>query len=314
MTRSLFVLVLLAFAASAAAQNTDLPWRTDPQPAVAEARQQDRPLLVYVLAGTKDRDDKLELAHRRSFSDPRVQRLAQRFVPLKLSRSVHRDVLKDFGLPESANMVMTFVTPDGKVLGDSSAGGIAQPDSLAAKLVAALQSYAEALYEERLKPVLENADAQPADVKAALRTIGELRITVAEQDLFKFLARDKLDAALRSTACETLAALSTKTIMAKLLDLSGTGDKAAAKALEKCTPVGAEYLWADLQPDATPFDYPLYKIIAKICDVREAKPEKWFDTAKPQARQDHLAKIEKLVHEAAKRWKEANDVPDRPAQ
>jgi hypothetical protein len=314
MTRVAILFACVAGTVSAAAQSTDLPWRTDPQQAVAEAHQQDRPLLVYVLAGTKDRDDKLEQAHHRSFSDPRVQRLAQRFIPLKLSRSVHRDVLKDFGLSESANMVISFVTPGGKVLGEISAGGIAQAESLAAKLAAVLQSFSETTYEDRLKPILESADAKAADVKAALRTIGELRITVAEQDLVKFLEREQLDPALRSAACETLAALSTKSAVGKLLDLSGAGDKAAAKALEKCTPVGAEYLWADLQPDATPFDYPLYKLITKICDVREAKPEKWFDTAKPKVRQDHLAKIEKLVHEAAKRWKEANDVPDRPAQ
>ncbi len=301
-----WVPVLLCCAA-AAAQTGDLGWRTDPQPAVAEAKRLNRPLMVYVLGSTRDRDEKLDDAQRRALSDARVQRLAQRFVPLKLSRSVHRDVLKDFGLSESANMMMSFVTPDGKSLGDLGAAGIAQADSLAAKMKLVLRAFAEALYQTELKPVLTSADAKPADVKHALQAVAEQRIIAAETDLVALLDREKPDPALRPAACEALAALSTKTAVTKLLDLSGAGDKAAAKALEKCTPAGAEHLLALLKPDDDPFDYPLYKIVTKLSGIREVKPQKWFDTAKPKARQEYFDKLDQLVRDTARAWKEAND-------
>ncbi len=292
---------------AAAAQTGDLGWRTDPQPAVAEAKRLNRPLMVYVLSSTRDRDEKLDDAQRRALSDTRVQRLAQRFVPLKLSRSIHRDVLKDFGLPESANMVMSFVTPEGKSLGDLGAAGIAQADSLAAKMKLVLRAYAEQLYESELKPALTKGDAKPADVKHALQTVAEQRMIGAESDLLALLEREKPDSALRPTVYDTLAVLSTKTAVTKLLDLSGAGDRAAAKALDKCTPAGAELLLGMLKPDEVPFDYPLYKIITKVCGIREVKPEKWFDTAKPKARLEYFDKLDKLVRAAAAAWKEAND-------
>jgi hypothetical protein len=307
MRRFIAIPVLCFCAVAAAAQSGDLGWRTDPQPAVAEAKRLNRPLMVYVLGATRDRDEKLDDAQRRAFSDLRVQRLAQRFVPLKLSRSVHRDVLKDFGLPESANMVMSFVTPEGKPLGDLGAAGIAQADSLAAKMKLVLRAYVEQLYESDLKPLLTDADAKPADVKRALQAVAEQRILAAESDLVAMLEREKRDAAVRPAVCEALAALSTKTAVTKLLDLSGTGDRTAAKALEKCTPAGAELLLGMLKPDDEPFDYPLYKLITKVCGIREVKPEKWFDTAKPKARQEHFDKLDKLVRDAAAAWKEAND-------
>ncbi|HQL53377.1 MAG TPA: hypothetical protein PLQ87_01615, partial [Phycisphaerae bacterium] len=62
----------------AAAQESVIQWMTEPQPAIAEARRSYRPLMVYVLASSKDRDDKLENEQRRALSDPRVLALCQR--------------------------------------------------------------------------------------------------------------------------------------------------------------------------------------------------------------------------------------------
>ncbi len=118
MARKLASLVLLLTAPLTLAQCDEIPWRTDPRQAVSEAQRTLRPIMVYVLAGSEDRDNNLQNAPRWALADPRVVPLAQRFIPLRLSRSADRDVLRDFGLSETANMMMSFVTPDGKHLGD----------------------------------------------------------------------------------------------------------------------------------------------------------------------------------------------------
>lgn len=303
-------LMLIGLSVGVAAAQTDaIPWRTDPQQAVAEAQRTMRPLMVYVLAASRDRDNNVEREQRRALADPRVLRQAQNFVPLRLSRSVHRDVLKDFGLPESANMQMSFVAPDGQVLGDLSAGGVGQPDSLARKLALTFDVFRKKIYDERVKPVLTAADAQPADVTAALRIVVQFRIAAAEADLMTLLDQPQLDAAGRATAYEALAALSTPGAVDKLIELTRAGDTRAAASLEKCTPAAAERVFAQLDPNADPFEYALYKAVTQICGIRNAKAERYFERAKPRMKEQELERVGKLVEQAAQRWREMNDAP-----
>ena len=50
----------------AVAQAQDpIPWRTEPQDAVREAKANKRPLMVYVLSSSRDRDDDIERDQRR---------------------------------------------------------------------------------------------------------------------------------------------------------------------------------------------------------------------------------------------------------
>ena len=309
MTRVFVSLAVLAATASALAQSGGgaITWRTDPKQAINEATAANRPLMVYVLGATKDRDNHIEREQKRALEDPRVVRLAQKFVALKLSRSEHRDILKDFGLPESANMIMSFVAPDGQKLDELGAGGIAQVDSLLAKLNGALKAYGRRVYDTAIKPKLEDPDAKPVELKEALRLVVQFDMTMADQDVIKLLEREGLDAALRGQIYDTLAALSTQTAVTKLLDASRNQAVAATKALEKCSPVAAEQLLAELVPDGETFDYSVYKAITKICSVRDVKPERWFETAKVPAKTQEIERVRKLVTEKAKSWKETHD-------
>ncbi|MBP7744497.1 MAG: hypothetical protein KA383_00080 [Phycisphaerae bacterium] len=291
----------------AAAQESVIQWMTEPQPAIAEARRSYRPLMVYVLASSKDRDDKLENEQRRALSDPRVLALCQRFVPLKLSRSQHRDILKDFGLPESANMMMSFVTPDGEKLGDLGASGVAQAGSLASKLRLVLQLYGKKLYETDVKPVLQNPDAKPAELKRALQMVAAFEMSAAEPGVLELVARPKLDAATLGLACDALAQFSSEKAVNALLDLARAGNKPAEKALEQCNPAGAAIMVAGLQTEGQPFDYVAYRAAARICGIKNTKPERYFETAKPQLRQQEIERVTKLVQEAAQRWKGTQD-------
>jgi hypothetical protein len=305
MTRASAVLVLLLGAAPAFAQQDTIPWLTEPQQAVNEAKRSLRPLMVYVLASNKYRDDKLDHLQKAALEDPRVVRLSRQFVPLRLSRSINRDVLGSFGLSESANMEMSFVTPDGQVLGNISAGGVAQPSSLAEKLTLVLRAYTKKVYENEVKPVLGDTEAKPPALKRAVQLVGYFRLTAADQGLIELLDRPRLDRTLRGEVYDTLAALSTKTAIDKLFELAVAEDSRAAKALEKCTPLGAEHLLDQLSADD--FNYGVYKTVTQACDIRNVKSAKFFENAKPRLKQEEVDRVTKLVREAAQRWRQQND-------
>lgn len=307
MSRFLTLGLLLVTPGIALAQQ-GITWRTDPQPAVREAKATKRPLMVYVLAATRDRDDDVERGQRRALQDPRVLRLSRRFVPLRLSRSQHRDVLADFGLPQHANMMISFVSPDGKQLGQIGAGGVAQADSLVQKMVRVFEVYQKQLFDEEVRPTLKDQKAKPADVQRALALTREFRLTVADQAVVELLERPRLSAVLRKDAYRTLATLSTKVAVDKLLDLAWDGDADATDALSQCTPAGAELMLPDMQADAEYFPYPLYKAVTKICQIRKTKPERFFENASERLKQEEVERVQKLVRAAAQRWRSENAV------
>lgn len=197
--------------------------------------------------------------------------------------------------------------PDGFILGRLSAGGVAQTDSLVQKLTLVLQAHRKQLFEKEVKPKLENAEAKPDELKLALQLVGQFQMTVADGSVAGLLDREELTPAVRRLACDALAALSTKVAVTKLLKLSQAGDELATKALEKCTPVGAELMLVELRADAGPFDYPVYKAVTKICRIRRVKPARFFEKASARVQEQELERIRKLVTDAAQRWKAEHD-------
>ncbi len=307
MTRASALLVLLLGAAPALAQQ-EIPWLTEPQQAVNEAKRSGRPLMVYVLASNKDRDPKLDHLQKEALINPRVVQLSRQFVPLRLSRSMSQDVLPSFGLSDRANMEMSFVTPDGEVIDRITAGGVAQASSLAEKLVLVLRAYGKKIYDKQVKPVLEDAEAKTPDLKKAVLLVSNFHITTADKDLLELTDRPRLDRALRGDVYDALASLSTKLAIDKLFELAVAEDSRAAKALEKCTPLGAEHLLDKLSVEE--FNYGVYKTVTQACDIRNVKSAKFFENAKQERiKQEEIDRVSKLVREAAQRWKEQNDEP-----
>lgn len=297
-------------AAGPAFAQESVRWLAEPQQAVAEAQRSLRPLMVYVLASNKDRDPKLDHEQKRALADPQVIRLSNRFVPLRLSRSMHQDVLSSFGLSERANMEMSFVTPDGQVLGNLSAGGVAQASSLANKLILVFQSYVKKLYDSSVKPVLENPESPPNDLRQAVQMAAAFHMTMADAALIELAEQPRLDATVRTAIYDTLASLSTKTAVQKLLAWARDGDARAANALGKCTPAGAEHLLDELSPEAEEVDYAVYKTVVGICNIRNIKPERFFVRGQPRLKQEEIERVTRLVRDAAQRWRESRDELD----
>lgn len=309
MIRALLVLgVLNATAAALGQSQNQIQWRRDPQQAVQEAQAKQMPLVVYCLGTRDDRDNSLEQAQRRALADPRVLQLLQQYIPLRLSRSRDRAVLSDFGLPPSANMMMSFVAPDGHVLGQLSANGVAQPDSLRQKLALVFGDYLKYVYQKDFQPIITDKDAKDPDLLKALEVVRKYRIAIAEKDVTELLKRERLKDTVKRQAYRALAAISSQSAVKLVVEQAWVGDELAAAVLDEFTPGGAEFMMEYLKRDNEFFPYPLYKAIATIVKLDRVKPEGFFEKAEARLIKDEVDRLDKRVTTVAKEWKERNDL------
>jgi hypothetical protein len=303
MHRTTALALLLVVTAGAYAQNNAVVWSRNVQAAVSEAQRTGKPLMVYVLASERYRDDQLDREQKRTFRDPRVMEKAKSFVPLRLSRAQHRDMLDDFGFGEHSNMVINFVSPDGEVLGSISAPGIAQEESMLQKMSRILDVYGKHIFDTKVKPVLDDKKAKPNDMRQAIALIAQFRIKSADKAVLEVLERERLDGSTKKICLDTLAVLSTKAAVEKLLEEARGGDKLAERALGNCNPAGAELLLDELKADVEPFDYMIYQTLVKICRVPEARPERYMENSSLQRKQEEVERVKNIVRETARRWK-----------
>ena len=84
MFRCLSMFLIACCALEAAEAQQTIQWRTDVPGAVASSKQTRLPIMFYVLGRNEDRDDKLDNAQKRAFTDPRVLRLSHRFITVRL--------------------------------------------------------------------------------------------------------------------------------------------------------------------------------------------------------------------------------------
>lgn len=314
MTRTLVLLMVLAAATCAAAQSGSGPvqWLSDPQQAVRASQGANRPLLVWIIPPQRERvpvgeGDKLENRQEHALRDPVVVRQMRKFVPLRLNRGANREIVKDFGFSEAASYEIRFVAPEGQALGAVPSGDVAVAETLARRMATAFEDFVKRVYTRDVQPKLEDKDAKPADLKAALKLVSEFRIAAADRGVIALLERERLDAGVRAAIYEALAAVSTKDALGKLLELARGGDAGAAKALEKVPPVGAELLVAELKPDAPHFDYFVYRIVTRASRVSYAKPERFFDNADTAQKTEEVQRVSDAVKQAAEKWKAEND-------
>lgn len=309
MSRRVVLITLLFVVGTASAQYStgSIQWQTDPQRAVALAARLKRPLVVHVKASDRYTDDQLDREQKRSFRNPKiVERVHRSFVPLQLSRARHRTVLKEFGFSEHANLEMSFVTPEGKVLGNLSPAGIAKDESLYQKLGLILKQYATQVYREEVKPVFDNKDANPTELKKALDTVNQLEMEAAEKDVLDLLDRPRLPNNVRRAAYQALAVLSTKGAVDKLLELAGENDPLAAKALAECQASAVDFLLPELKTDDESVNYVAYQALVKICRISKPKPERFFERAKDYLVKQEIERVTEQARQYLSQWRAQN--------
>jgi hypothetical protein len=276
-----------------------IPWQSDVKQAIEQARQTDRPLMFYTSGRSEDRPNLDN--HRRSFQDPQVLRLAQRFVPVKLVAGQHREMVDQWKVP---GWMIVFVTPATGQMIDSVSPE--NGDTLAQKMFKVYDQFRNDLFGRELAPKLEDLKASPKDLQAALRKIDAMVITRADASIARMLQRESLDPGVRKTAYQTLSVLSTPVSVEALLKLAGA-DKAAADALEKATPAATEILLTAVAGEDAPRRLIAYRALTKVAGVSGAKPDKFWETASDRNRQAEIDRVRDLARKRAKDWTARNE-------
>jgi hypothetical protein len=307
MYRFVPVFLIAAGALQLAEAQQTIQWRTDVPGAVNTSKQTRLPLMFYVLGRNEDRDDKLDNAQKRAFTDPRVLRLSHRFITTRLSRSVNRDVLEELKLPPTMTQEIAFVTPDGQVIDRLSPSGVADSNSLAEKMKLVFEAYRKQLLTKEIQPEFEKPDAPVENLRIGLAAIRDLHIVSADAAILKLLERENLNRQVEVLAYDVLASLATKPGMQKLMDLSIEGKPHADEALGQTTPVGAEILAENMVADDGTVHVAFYNAICKVCDIKGRKTQKWWERSEERLLKEEIARTQTAAKEAAAQWKAMND-------
>lgn len=306
MVRNWFVAAAISvLATSAVAQpcvrggGQAITWGNDLAEGVAQAKKQGLPLLLYVTAASRDRDDDRESQHRKAFSNPQVIEWTRRFIPVRVSRSRYRDQLDEWNAA-TANQIVLFVTPDGKLIDQLGPEGVGNVSSFSQKMQLVFRKFREDIYNDEVKPKL-TADADAAALRMALKRVDHYRLLAADQALAKQLEREDLPADIRRSVFQALAELSTRPAVTALLNRALEEEDAAA-ALTKCTPAAAEQMLEALLGSDGQVNVLVYQAVTRIAKVPNAKPERFWEGKNDKVKQDEVERVKKLVTTAARKW------------
>lgn len=301
MPRILALLGGLALCAAALAQpGQSIKWTQDISAASAAAKVEKRPLMVYVSGRTEDRPNMDR--QRAALEDPTVVRLARRFVPARIQHSQHRQLAQEWNAHNG--WLIVFVDPEGRRMDSIDPSGA---ESMAGKMYQVLTQFNNALFLAELAPKLADEKTPAGEIQKILSEIESRMILIADQPLLKLLEREKLDPRLRGEIYNTLAVLSTQPAVDFLFERA-LEDKAAAAALERCTPDAAEKLMDKYLTDADAAKRLLtYKAVTKICKIGNARPDRFWEGDNPSAKADELARVRDAVRKTSKRWSEQNE-------
>jgi hypothetical protein len=301
MRRYILVVAALLLAAPAAAQQ-GIRWGQDVQRGIKQAQAKNLPLMFWVVGRSGDRDHDTERDQKRAFADPLVLDLSTRFVTVKMSRSRHRDLLQQWDISPRLNLWIVFVKPSGERISDLSATGATHVESLAQKMSLVFRLYRTQLFQNEIKPKLDDEETPTSEVKRALTLIAEYTMLTADDSVIKLLERPNLPPELTTGAYNVLAALSTSKSVKKLLERAVI-DKAAAVALTKCTPGAAtQMLEAIGGPDADLHKI-AYRAVAKVCKVRSAKPDRFWGGKNQRIKDKEIQRIKRIAEKRARDWK-----------
>lgn len=311
MTRSLaaiaavLLISLPAFGQSYARRPVQGPlkWRLDVEQAVAEAQHTRRPLMFWVVGRSADRNEKTERDQKAVFRDPAIAQAAQRFIAVQLSRSRYRDLVEKWDLPPRTNLEVVFTTPEGDRFANLAPSGVAQAASFRQKMVLAFNDYRQQLFQKEVLPRLTDESASAADLNTALGLIREFEIRAADDALLRLLKREDLDDRTRKAALGALAASSSGNAVRALFDAALAGDADALSALESCTPVGAEHIVDKIGREDEAAHLLAYNACARICNIRNPKPERFWDGPNERVKQEEIENIKRQVERAARDWR-----------
>jgi hypothetical protein len=305
LTRCLSVgmaVLLLVARASAQPANT-IQWSLKVEETVARAKQTRQPLMFWVLGRSDSRDDRVERDQKRAFGDPLVLELSSRFATAQLSRSRYSDLLEQWDLPRTTNLEIVFVTPDGDKIDTLAPQGVRDPEVLARKMTLVYRHYRAVMFEQELKPKLEDQTTSDEELTRALKLIGQFLILSADQSVAALLERETLGSGVRAAVYETLAMLSTPASVETVLE-HAMDDEQAAAALAHCTPDAAEQMLPRLEDEDPQVRLIVYHAVTQICKLRGVKPDRFWDGRNQVVKRKEIERVRELVSATAERWRQ----------
>jgi hypothetical protein len=296
--------LMLAAPALAQAQRP-IQWISNAQRGVAQAKRMGLPVMFYVTGSGRGDGGDLEDAQQATFRNALVRGIAEeRFVPVRLPQSSDtKNILEQLGVSPRLAFSVVYATPDGELLGVAHPGVLANASALARHMTQMFRKYRRGVFEEELRPKLEDEESKPADLIRALRRIEKLLIVEADKSVAKLLERDDLTSTVRKEVYDVLAELSTGPAVDALLE-AAANDKLAERALGRCTPAAAGHLlkqW-DRQKNPEKF-FLIYEAMADICNIRGTKPPGFWEGPKERLIKEEITRVSEAVREAAQRWK-----------
>jgi len=287
-----------------------IKWMDDSEAAVAVAQKSSLPILFLVLPPS-DAPETVKDKAAAPFRNPAIARLvSEKFVAVRLRESkATKRLLKRLDASNAEYGSAVVVTPGGGqvdiiVTEDAQDTGV-----LAQKLAEAFGKYQAKVLADSVAPVLENDVAKSDALLKSLGLVKKLAISEADEATAKLLDRENLPDAVRSAVYDTLAALSTKKAVAKLLD-AGLQDEKAADALRSCTPAGAAALLPALKLDDRERLVLAYDAMIAICAVSKAKPAEFWQGDDEKSQTAEIERMKAQVSACAESWRASRKYSD----
>jgi hypothetical protein len=222
-----------------------------------------------------------------------------------MSKSRYKTELAKWGMRDPS-LDIVFVTPEGAKIDELSPGAVKNPDSLAQKMGLVLKSYAQSVYEKEVKPVLEDENADPKKLTAALQTVEDFSTTAADEAVLKLLKRQGLNEAVSAKALTVLGKLATQPAVDELFGRAAN-DRKADDALRKAPPIAAEHLLSHLGgPDAAKHVL-AYEIVCAICKIKDPKKAVFWEGTREKPKTDEINRVKKIATQQAAKWKERHE-------
>jgi hypothetical protein len=289
-----------------AAGQAGLDWPTNLEPVVAQARKENRPLLIWATRSTRDNDydsdraDRRYAAQKKALQDPEVIAAARPFLTCRMDVVRYRDEAQKLGV--HAFQIVTAM-PDGEKLREISTGEAKEAAAIAVSLREAYSDFGARLYPKEAQPALTDAKTAPQKTRDALQFVARFRVSAADKDVIGLLDRPKLDASVHQSALRTLAALSTDPSVEALFE-AAKKDRKAEPILAECDKSAAAVLLEHLESRDAGEQRIAYVALVKLFKIPDVKGESFWETAPQELRDREAARVRDRISENAKARKD----------
>jgi len=295
---------------SAAARAQQVNWVTDHDRAIADARANDRLLVIFFSwdeerreRDDRNRSDKMREGVREAFKDPEIRKLVdQAFICVQADFKQDKKLLAAMkGKPGRNDLVI--VTPQGESLGSINVTGAPTKQAVAEKirgpikvaLTQARDQLVTRIYDKEVRQVLSDLASKPAELKAALNIAKKLRTDSTEAEVIAVLAREKLDNGVRQLAYDVLVELSTPGAVKEMMKQAATvpaAEKMINKFDRKALPTLMEFLKGDASEE---FLRAYYAVVSIARLQATSKPKTWWSEQDAAARSAEVQRIRGII-------------------